>query len=326
MGSTPPPLVRIAIIGGGIAGLALAAGLSRHPHIDAHVYESVPAYADVGAGLALHRNALAAMALIHPDVPSMYFARALSMGREEHEEMVTEVRLAHGPHAGDLVAELGRARGRKTIARAELLRGLRGLVPDGRLHLGKRLRGLEQGARGAVKVSFEDGEELCVDGVVGADGLRSATRSYILGPDHPAAPPRNPEGWQIYRRMMTMEQARAEGIAEKWTRDVGIFMGPKGHLNALPLDKGTKLNVGIAVRGAKVGVDGKPAALDVRDYEDYSDEARGLVRMVAKDVNMMWTAADHDPAPTFCRGRVCMIGDAVSPGYPWPPSPTYQTD
>ncbi|KAK1027443.1 hypothetical protein LTR33_017479, partial [Friedmanniomyces endolithicus] len=60
--------IKIAIVGGGIAGLALGAGLKKKDHINFHIYESVPAYKDVGAGLALHMNAIKAMTLIGPEV------------------------------------------------------------------------------------------------------------------------------------------------------------------------------------------------------------------------------------------------------------------
>ena len=69
MGSAPPDRkIKIAIAGGGIAGLALAAGLAKKSHIEVHIYEGVPEYKDVGAGLALHMNAIKAMALIGPEV------------------------------------------------------------------------------------------------------------------------------------------------------------------------------------------------------------------------------------------------------------------
>ena len=129
MGSAPPDRkIKIAIAGGGIAGLALAAGLAKKPHLEVHIYEGVPEYKDVGAGLALHMNAIKAMALIGPEVKQVYFDKALSQGDEE-TEMVTEVILGEGPNQGELVAELGRAKGRKTVARSDLLDGLLQLVP-----------------------------------------------------------------------------------------------------------------------------------------------------------------------------------------------------
>ena len=65
MDGTP---IKVAIAGGGIAGLALAAGLAKKPHIDVHVYEAVREYRDVGAGLALHLNSTQALGLVDPSL------------------------------------------------------------------------------------------------------------------------------------------------------------------------------------------------------------------------------------------------------------------
>lgn len=310
--------IKVAIAGGGIAGLALAAGLAKKPHIDVHVYESVPEYKDIGAGLALHMNAIKAMALIGPEVRQVYFDKALSQG-EEHEEMVTEVILAEGPNAGELVAELGRAKGRKTVSRADLLAGLLELVPKDRISFGKRLEsiGEERGAAPgkAVHLTFKDESEAWADCLIAADGIHSGTRSYLLGADHPATAPKNHEGWQVYRTMVTTEEAKKH-INEKWTRTVPILLGPHGHVNCIPLNKGTRLSAGVAVRGAKF-VNGSAPPLDPSMYSNYSEDARRIVDMVAKDTSASWTAADHDHAPYYQKGRVAMMGDAAHASMPF---------
>jgi len=300
--------VKIAIVGGGIAGLALAAGLKKKSHIDFHIYESVPEYKDVGAGLALHMNAIKAMALIGPEVRQTYFDKALNMGEEE-QVMSTEVILAQGPNQGELVAELGKAKGRKTVSRADLLDGLLALVPREHISFGKRLDTIEESAEG-VRIKFKDGEEAHADCMLGADGVHSTTRSYILGPDHPATEPKNHEGWQIYRTMVSADFAR-QHINPKWTQTVPILLGPRGHVNCIPLNKGTRLSAGVAVRGAKFAASGQAPDLDPELYSDYSEDAQRIVRMVAKDTSASWTAADHDHAPVYYRGRVAMIGDAA---------------
>ncbi|KAI0166774.1 FAD/NAD(P)-binding domain-containing protein [Hypoxylon sp. FL1284] len=321
--------IKIAIAGGGIAGLALAAGLAKKPHLDVHVYESVRAYKDVGAGLALHLNAIKAMALLGPEVRQAYFDKALSMG-DENQEMATEVILAQGPHAGQKVAELGRARGRKTVSRADLLDGFLALVPPHRISFGKRLAGVEErppGSRHRVRLAFEDGTATNADCLLGADGIHSATRSWLLGPDHPATPPKNHDGWRIYRTMVSTEEARKH-INPRWTTSVPILLGPRGHVNCIPLNRNTRLSAGVAVRGAVSSppssalVDrgaNDPAAppLDPALYADYSADARQIVRLVARDTSASWTAADHDHAPTYARGPVAMLGDAAHAALPF---------
>ncbi|QIW95861.1 hypothetical protein AMS68_001379 [Peltaster fructicola] len=314
----PKQKIQIAIAGGGIAGLALAAGLSKQSHIDFHVYESVPAYKDVGAGLALHMNAIKSMALIGPEVRQVYFDKALNQG-EEDEELATEVILAYGPHAGTLVAELGRAKGRKTVSRADLIEGLLQLVPKDRISFGKRLESISEdshaGPGKSVRLTFTDGSEASADCLISADGIHSITRSYLLGPDHPATAPKNHDGWQVYRTMVTTEEAKKH-INEKWTRRVPILLGPRGHINCIPLNKGTRLSAGVAVRGAKLEAGGAPP-LDPAIYADYSEDARRIVEMVARDTSASWTAADHDHAPYYVKDNVAVIGDSAHAAMPY---------
>ncbi|KAI4863218.1 FAD/NAD(P)-binding domain-containing protein [Hypoxylon rubiginosum] len=310
--------VKVAIAGGGIAGLALAAGLAKKPHLDVHVYESVPAYRDVGAGLALHLNGIKAMSLIGPEVRQAYADKALSLGDEERE-MATEVILAHGRFRGQKVAELGRAKGRKTVSRADLLDGFLALIPPGRVSFGRRLVGIEERRSGEhrVRLTFEDGTEAAADCLLGADGIHSVTRGYLLGPDHPAAAPVNHDGWQIYRTMVPTEEA-VKQIDPRWTTTVPILLGPRGHVNCIPLNKNTRLSAGVAVRGAVFSaVDGSAPPLDPALFTEYSEEAQKIVRMVAKDTSASWTAADHDHAPFYARGRVAMFGDAAHAALPF---------
>lgn len=307
--------MKVAIAGGGIAGLALAAGLYRkHKHIDLHIYEAVPSYKDVGAGLALHMNAIKAMTLIGPEVRKAYFDKASDMGEEDHE-ISTEVILAQGPNQGELVAELGKAKGRKSISRADLLDGLLELLPEGCISFGKRLKRIQEDGEG-VLLEFEDGIESRVDCLIGSDGIHSPTRSYILGPHHPATEPKNHDGWQIYRTLVPMGEAK-QHINERWTRIVPILLGPRGHVNCLPLNQGTKWSAGVAVRGAKFTETGEAPDLDPDLYKDYSEDAQQIVRLVANDPSFGWTAADHDHAPTYFRGQVAMMGDAAHASLPF---------
>ncbi|KAI1308886.1 hypothetical protein F5Y03DRAFT_404676 [Xylaria venustula] len=310
--------IEVAIVGGGIAGLALAASLTKMPHLNVHVYEAVAQYSDVGAGLALHLNAIKAMALLGPDVRQAYFDKALTMG-EEDKEMVTEVILAQGEYTGQLVAELGRAKGRKTVSRADLLDGFRALVPPSSISFGKRLLAVteEPALEGAkVQLRFEDETCTSVDCLLSADGIHSITRAYLLGPEHPATAPKNHDGWQIYRTLVSTEEAKKQ-INPKWTTSVPILLGPKGHINCIPLNKNTRLSAGVAVRGAKFTSTGLAPPLDPTLYSDYSEEAQNIVQMVARDTSASWTAADHDHAPFYARNNVAMFGDAAHASLPF---------
>ncbi|KAH6652673.1 hypothetical protein BKA67DRAFT_519809 [Truncatella angustata] len=337
----PEKQISVAIAGGGIAGLALAVGLIKLPHVTVRVYESVPEYRDVGAGLALHLNAIKAMALIGPELRAAYFDKALVMARDKDTEMATEVILAQGESKGMRVAELGRAKGRMSIARSDLLDGFWELLPKETVVFGKKLasistegEGREHG-NGKIKIGFQDGTTAEADVLLGADGVHSPTRSYLLGEDHPATGPKNHDNWVVYRTMVPMDEAR-RCIDEKWCgHGVPILLGPRGHVNIIPLNKGTRLSAGVAVRGASnpdlvtapsaaaapaTGdreAGGEQKRLDPENYADYTEEAQKIIRMIARDTSASWKPADHDHAPWYARGNVAMVGDAAHASLPF---------
>lgn len=61
---SPSRPIKIAIIGGGLAGAALANALLKHPHIDMHVFESASAFSERGAAVGMNINAQVALSEI----------------------------------------------------------------------------------------------------------------------------------------------------------------------------------------------------------------------------------------------------------------------
>lgn len=274
--------ITIAIAGGGIAGLSLAVGLSQHPHIAVHIYESQSKYPSTGAGLALHKNAIAAMDLISPELKKTYLARANPMGRDEGVELATQVTLAEGRDSGRVVGRLGRAKGRKTISREDLVMGWIGLLPAGTVLFGKKLRrvsllndGVNGNGKPQVKLEFTDGTTAEADCLIGADGVRSATRRYLLGEDHPATVPKNHDQWYLYSRAVPMDEAR-QVVREEWTRNVAILCGSKGYMCSLPTDKGGVLSCTFQAPGALCG---EPESFTTGLFDGYSEDARAIAEV-----------------------------------------------
>lgn len=68
--------IRIGIIGGGIAGIATAIALVKHPHVDVQVYEGASEFAERGAGVGLSPLALEALDDIIPSAIELLKTRA----------------------------------------------------------------------------------------------------------------------------------------------------------------------------------------------------------------------------------------------------------
>ncbi len=56
--------IKVAVIGGGIAGLALTTQLVKNQNLDVHLYEAAPQFSEIGAGISFGANAVKAIHLL----------------------------------------------------------------------------------------------------------------------------------------------------------------------------------------------------------------------------------------------------------------------
>jgi salicylate hydroxylase len=290
-----PPKISVAIVGGGIGGLSLATGLQKCLHLDVHVYEGTRVYREIGGGLAIHGNGIRAMELIGEEVKKAYFDSAELSAKDEDQEMTTDVLVAAGKHSHEMLASLGAAKaseeqhrksaanflqGRKTVARADLLNGLAKLVQKERLHLGKRLASIGENRDGKITLHFEDGSEAFADCLIGADGIHSKTRSYLLGENHPATSPKD-QGWILFRRLVPMEEAR-QCLDDTLLTKVPIYCGPGSGINCMPVHGGRTYQITLtAVKAAVWSEDDDNESLVVRSefYKDWIPEVQTIVEV-----------------------------------------------
>jgi FAD-dependent urate hydroxylase len=170
--------MKALIIGGGMAGPVTAIAL-RKAGIDATVYEAYDRSADgVGAFLSLAVNGMAALHELdlHNLVRSKGFDTPTMVAEMDGRQLIEfsfGTPLPDGTH-------------NQTITRADLYGVLRDEavrrgVP---IEYGKRLVAAESTSDGVV-ATFEDSSTATGDLLIGADGLRSATRT-IIDPNAPA--------------------------------------------------------------------------------------------------------------------------------------------
>ncbi|KAI1497238.1 FAD/NAD(P)-binding domain-containing protein [Biscogniauxia marginata] len=330
--------IHVAIIGAGIAGCCLAVGLFRNPALDVHLYESHDGIGVRGAGLALHGNAIAAMDQISPAVKRAYFRKSHYMAGEEDLEMATSIILGSGKDAGTVVAELGRAKGRRTVHRAHFIQGLieeevedsrednRGklAIPSERVHFRKRLVEIQhdddddddnnsqgQGKK-RITATFADGTAERFDVLFGAEGVSSVTRGYVLGKHHPAAEPVNHDGWRCFNVLVPMAEAAA-ALPRASIETVRMFCTPLGYVNGLPVDLGTTYSITCYQRDAKRPVAKRGGPFEAGEWKGFCREVDLLISLLEKNHPYEgWKIRDHDPAPTYVRGdAIAMIGDAA---------------
>lgn len=150
---------KIAIIGAGITGLTLAAGLESR-NIPYTIYERARtrgAIGSGGAGIGLSPNAERAMSLLSPSLLSAAYEKVANPNGEDYFQWVDG--LSREVYYRLFVGE-GQFRG---CRRADLLEEILGGLPEGRVVFGKALREVRDGEGEGVRLVFEDGTEEVAD-------------------------------------------------------------------------------------------------------------------------------------------------------------------
>src|SRR5262249_38601963 len=210
---------RIAIIGGGIGGLAAALALQRRG-AEIVVCEQSPALNEIGAGLNLSPNALKALRVLGVE------NEVIALGSE------SDFLIIRNWKSGRIISRMRRGAFRQqfgapnlSVHRADLLAVLRRALKTVDFRLGARCIAVEACDRGAV-ARLADGGEIEADVIVGADGIHSIVRKSLFGPDTPRF-----TGCICWRGMATASAVpRDIAVAEG-----AMWMGPHGHVVHYPV-------------------------------------------------------------------------------------------
>ncbi|MEN0111223.1 MAG: FAD-dependent monooxygenase [Planctomycetota bacterium] len=284
----------IAIVGGGITGLATAVAL-RGVGVDARVYERAPAFGEVGAGISLWPNATRVL-------------RGLGVLDRLTERAGRIDRLSIRSAAG---RELIGARTNRDdcpslcVWRPDLIDALRAELPDEACVLGRQVTAVSQDDHRAT-LRFSDGAEASADGVIGADGIHSRIASAIGQP-----PPIRRHGYLIYRGSAPLPDGWPPGLAtETWgeRRRFGL------------LDTGGGRAYWYATMPSDDESDGFPPDERQRALLDAFSRWWGPIGATIEATDpaaiLVGPAIDRVPRRVWARGRIGLLGDAAHPTTP----------
>jgi salicylate hydroxylase len=298
--------MRIAVVGGGIGGLAAAHALSRRG-FEVVIFEAAPELKEIGAGLALGPNAMKVLRSLDLEgaVRRVGWERELQISR--HWKTGRIVRQSTTARA-DTIARYGAAG--CTVHRADMLDVLAaGLPKTVDVRLGARCVSASSEAE-VAGVRFSNGEEIEADVVVGADGIHSAVRTSLFGPDEPKF-----TGKVAYRSVIPVDSL-PDGPD---LRDGGGSLGPHGTIVIYGVRRGELINVvchhddETYKHESWIVECDQAELLDV--YRNWSDR---LLRLFsAGDVWYKWALYDRDPIPQWTLGRATLLGDAAHPMLPY---------
>ena len=112
----------------------------------------------------------------------------------------------------------------QSVHRAHFLDELVTGVPAGCAHFNKRLQALEEKEGSGVVLHFKDGTTATADAVIGADGIHSVTREYILGERDMSAHAVF-AGSVAYRALVSMDKA-VEKLGAQYAQNSMLLCGP----------------------------------------------------------------------------------------------------
>jgi salicylate hydroxylase len=281
------------VAGGGIGGLALAIALGRRGW-SCLVLERDRVLSPSGGGLQLSPNGTAALRRLGLDaaLTGAFRPAGRQLRRWRDGGLISRVPL--GPDAlsryGDPYV---------TLRRATLRRFLYETAASTQdVRLGSAVSSLA-----GAGVTLSDGSFEPADVVVGADGLNSVVRPYLI------ADPLRFSGYVAYRAVLPASVFT--------TVDVVVWLGPGRHCVCYPIDGGRSLNL-VAILPAAVpprAVRGVRGDALLSAYAGWDPTVLGLLT----------AAGSFDRHPLFERaapgprswGRVALLGDAALPMLPF---------
>ena len=293
---------QVLIVGGGLGGLTAALAFARQG-IASQVIEQAAAFKEIGAGIQLGPNAFRMferLGLIEPISALAVFPENLIMFDSISGEEVTRIPLGdafrkkfHYPYA--------------LIHRADLHNILlehcrkSNLI---RLDAAQKIVDLE-GTNGAVTAKTANGKDYRGAALIGADGLWSTIREFVVGDGKP-----KPAGHITYRAVLPRDEIPEQ---YRWW-NMGFWAGEKVHFVLYPLRTGELYNLVAVFHSNRYeeGWDsyGDPAEL----HERFAQTCAPVRALLAKIESWrMWVLCDRAPIKEWSRGRITLLGDAAHP-------------
>lgn len=284
----------VIVVGGGIGGLTTAVALARRG-VAVDVLEARPTLGELGAGLTLWPNALAALARLGLDG---------AVREQGHELRTMSVHDRRGRALGEIeVARLAHRLGHPSVGITRPR--LHGVLVDAArdagipVHVGARCVAVEPVA-GGRRALLEDGRAMHADLVVGADGLNSAVRAQLHG-DTPTY-----AGYLAWRAVSDVE-------LPTWCADSMTWRGPDRLAGAVRQSRGSFWYVTRTRAEDDRGHDTDPARLP----EELGDWHAPLVELIAgTPAEIVHVTGLYDRPPRWGRGPVTLLGDAAHPMRP----------
>lgn len=292
--------MNIAIIGGGIGGLATAIALRKHG-FSVQVYERAQALRPIGAGLTLTPNGLNSLDAIQPGIVELLKQagsqmNTLTLKRSTGETLASK--------SINVMQQYGQPMLNIQWSRLQAI--LVSALPPDIIHLNHRCVGFEQ-HDGEIKVYFNHREAVQPNLLIGADGINSVVRQTLIGDGSP-----NYAGRMSWRAITQYDHERLSPNSST------LIAAPDGK-NFLLVDVGEGYTFWSASTLADDPVCQQATDAKTRVMETFAGWAEPVGEIVeatlADDIveRPIW---DRPPLQSWSKGRVTLLGDAAHPVVP----------
>ncbi|KAG6811860.1 hypothetical protein H0H92_005531 [Tricholoma furcatifolium] len=274
---------RVAIVGGGMCGLACAIGL-----VKAGVH---PKFGEVGAGVGIGPNALYAL-------KELGLLEAL-MSRAEEQPRIRAFRFISGAGAHEFICDVH-------WPLPLFLEALMPMLDSRHIHFNRRCISISTLPSGPHLLHFADGSTHEADVIIGADGIRSVVREFVT--DH--RPSQLAYSNSVaYRAVVPLETLQNAGVKTELTRSlcwVGKDQTEKINMVVFSTDSSVPMgSVDVAFPWAHP----VPQEELLREYSGWGDDAKVMIKEMKNPSK--WYLHFLRPLSSFIRKRVVLVGDAA---------------
>lgn len=290
--------IRIAVIGGGIAGASLAVAL-KAKGIRADVYEQAEALGEVGAGIGIRTPSVVAMKKWglwnELEKFSAESPRMQIVGGDDHV-FIEETWPV-------LVDDDSISINTRLIHRADLMELLATNIPKNQVHLGYCLEDIvDHGTY--VEAFFKNGEKIEADIVIAADGIHSPIRKKVIGEFNHVY-----SGYLAHRALIDLEDAMGMAFEDNTLR---IYVDGDNSFYMLPLLKNRRqVSVDITIPGEYSLRPQLTKEELMEGVKGFGPTLQKVVEKIPFEKFVSRPLSDIEPLEKWSTNTITLIGDAA---------------